>query len=85
MATPRVPVPVLLVVAAFSRHVALLEQARAALVGETFGPELAEHVGNLAAQEIKPISDVRATSAYRRSVAFVIVRDALMQAWDNCG
>ncbi|MCC7163976.1 MAG: xanthine dehydrogenase family protein subunit M [Anaerolineae bacterium] len=61
------------------------EQARAALVGETFGPELAEHVGNLAAQEIKPISDVRATSAYRRSVAFVIVRDALMQAWDNCG
>lgn len=34
MATPRVPVPVLLVVAAFSRHVALLEQARVALERE---------------------------------------------------
>ncbi|MFO0842223.1 MAG: DUF4416 family protein [Gemmataceae bacterium] len=37
MADPRPPVPVLLVVAAFSRHVTLLEQARRALEG-LYGP-----------------------------------------------
>jgi hypothetical protein len=37
MADPRPPVPVLLVVAAFSRHVTLLEQARTALEG-LYGP-----------------------------------------------
>lgn len=54
-----------------------------ALVGELFTPELAEHIGTLAAAEIKPISDVRASGEYRRQVASVIVRDALLKAWDN--
>lgn len=58
-------------------------RAAAALVGETFTPDLAAHVGNIAAQEIQPISDVRATREYRRRVAAVIVRDALSRAWDR--
>lgn len=58
-------------------------QAKAALVGETFTPELAEYVGHVAAQEIKPISDVRASREYRQNVAAVIVRDALVAAWER--
>lgn len=58
-------------------------QARAALVGETFTSELAEYVGRIASQEIKPIDDVRATREYRQNVAAVIVRDALLKAWER--
>lgn len=58
-------------------------QAKAALVGETFTPELAEYVGRVASQEIKPIDDIRATRAYRQNVAAVIVRDALLKAWER--
>lgn len=58
-------------------------QAQQALVGEPFSPELASHVGLIAADEIKPISDVRASGEYRQHVAAVIVRDALLKAWDN--
>ena len=57
--------------------------AKTALVGESFSPELAEHVGRIAAQEISPISDVRATREYRQRVAAVIVRDALLKAWER--
>jgi carbon-monoxide dehydrogenase medium subunit len=53
------------------------------LIGQTFTPELAEHIGKLAAQEIKPISDVRATREYRQHIASVIVRDALRRAWER--
>ncbi len=58
-------------------------QAKAALVGEIFSPELAERVGQIAAQEISPISDVRATREYRQRVAAVIVREALLKAWER--
>lgn len=58
-------------------------QTKAALVGETFTPELAEHAGKIAAQEISPIDDVRATREYRQRVAAVIVRDALLKAWER--
>ncbi len=57
--------------------------AKAALVGETFTPKLAEHVGKIASEEIQPIDDVRATREYRQRVAGVIVRDALMKAWER--
>lgn len=39
----------------------------------------------IAAEEISPITDVRATEAYRRHVAAVIVRDALSTAWRRAG
>lgn len=53
------------------------------LIGQTFSLELAEHIGKQAAQEIKPISDVRATREYRQHIAAVIVRDALLRAWER--
>lgn len=59
------------------------EQAARALMGEPFTAELAERVGNMASQEIKPIDDVRATREYRQRVAAVIVRDALLKAWER--
>jgi CO/xanthine dehydrogenase FAD-binding subunit len=52
-------------------------------VGEPFTATLAEYVGGLAAREIKPISDVRASLEYRQTTAAVIVRDALLRAWDR--
>jgi carbon-monoxide dehydrogenase medium subunit len=61
----------------------LAPQARAVLVGETFSAELAEYAGRVAAQEIKPIDDVRATREYRQNVAAIIVRDALLKAWER--
>ena len=58
-------------------------RAEFALIGETFTTELAERASQIAAQEIKPISDVRSTREYRQQVAAVIVRDALMKAWER--
>lgn len=58
-------------------------RAEATLVGQPFSPELAEHAAQIAAEESKPIDDVRSTRAYRRRVAAVIVRDALQRAWER--
>lgn len=53
------------------------------LIGQTFSAELADHIGKQAAQEIQPISDTRATREYRQHIASVIVRDALLRAWER--
>ncbi len=53
------------------------------LIGQNFSLELAEKIGKQAAQEISPISDVRATREYRQQIAAVIVRDALRRAWEK--
>ena len=58
-------------------------QAEARLAGQPFDLALAEAAAQLAAQEIAPISDVRSTAAYRARVAYVLVRDALLAAWDR--
>jgi aerobic carbon-monoxide dehydrogenase medium subunit len=59
--------------------------AEAALIGQPFGEELAEHAARIASEEIKPITDVRSTEEYRREVSAVIVRDALELAWTRSG
>lgn len=53
------------------------------LIGQTFSLHVAEEIGKQAAREIKPISDVRATREYRQHIASVIVRDALLRAWER--
>jgi CO/xanthine dehydrogenase FAD-binding subunit len=59
--------------------------AEAALVGRPFGAELAGNAARIASEEIKPITDVRSTQAYRTEVSAVIVRDALQLAWTRSG
>ncbi len=58
-------------------------KAEAALVGQPFSNELAEHAAQIASAEIKPITDVRSTREYRQQVSAVIVRDALLKAWER--
>ncbi|MBN1177960.1 MAG: FAD binding domain-containing protein [Anaerolineae bacterium] len=59
--------------------------AEAALVGQTFSAELALEAGNLAAQAVSPIDDVRSTAWYRREVIKALVHDALLAAWERAG
>ena len=60
-------------------------RAEASLTGGNGGLEAFERAAGIAAEEIRPISDVRATAAYRRHAAGVIVRDALTTAWRRAG
>jgi carbon-monoxide dehydrogenase medium subunit len=58
-------------------------RAEEALIGRNGNPEAFEEAARLVAEDISPITDVRATEAYRRHVAAVIVRDALSTAWQR--
>jgi len=58
-------------------------EAERAAQGNPYFEDLAAEIGKLAADEIQPIDDVRATRAYRKQVASVIVRDALIRAWER--
>ncbi|MBZ0259511.1 MAG: xanthine dehydrogenase family protein subunit M [Hyphomicrobiales bacterium] len=58
-----------------------VERAEQSLIGVAGGALAFELAASIAAEDICPISDVRASEAYRRHVAKVIVRDALMAAW----
>jgi CO/xanthine dehydrogenase FAD-binding subunit len=55
------------------------------MIGSPFTRELVARAGEIAAAEISPISDVRASREYRQRVASVIVRDALVRAWERSG
>jgi carbon-monoxide dehydrogenase medium subunit len=54
--------------------------AEAALIGTDGGPAAAAAAGNLAADTCAPISDVRSSLDYRRSMAAVVVRRAVTVA-----
>ena len=58
-----------------------VRKAEQLLGGETPGKELFEKAGEEASQEIKPISDIRASADYRRVLSRVIVERALGQAF----
>jgi CO/xanthine dehydrogenase FAD-binding subunit len=60
-------------------------QAEARLVGATLGAKLLDEVGQLAASATKPIDDVRSSAAYRRAMAAVLVRRALVVAAARAG
>jgi carbon-monoxide dehydrogenase medium subunit len=57
--------------------------AEEAIRGKRVGFELFEEAAKIAGEEIKPITDVRSTVTYRRTVAAAIVRDALAKAWQR--
>lgn len=55
-------------------------RAEAALAGVSPGEERFREAGEIAAQEIDPDTDLHASAAYRRRVAAVLVRRALVEA-----
>lgn len=57
--------------------------AEAALAGRVVGPEFCEEAGRLAAEEAKPIDDVRASAAYRKKMVSVLVKRALTAACEE--
>jgi carbon-monoxide dehydrogenase medium subunit len=55
------------------------------LSGKRFRAELVEAAARETASDISPIKDVRSTEDYRRNVASVIVKDAVVKAWKESG
>jgi CO/xanthine dehydrogenase FAD-binding subunit len=55
-------------------------EAEAALLGGDGGPDAVRAAGDAAAAAAKPISDVRASAEYRRAMAAVIARRAIVAA-----
>ena len=58
----------------------LAEQAASALIGERPSKELFDEVASIAAREAQPISDVRGTDAFRRSLVKTLTRRACQEA-----
>jgi carbon-monoxide dehydrogenase medium subunit len=58
-------------------------QAEAVVRGQQFSEALLHEAGAVAQQATDPLSDVRGSAAYKRSMAGVFVRRALTQAWQQ--
>ena len=58
------------------------KQAEAILTGHAFSQALVEKAAEAARQEARPISDVRASQAYRAQMVEVLTRRALRSAWE---
>ena len=56
------------------------KRAEAALEGQVLTEALAEKVGQIAAEEAKPISDVRSSAEYRRAMVGTMTKRALLNA-----
>jgi len=56
------------------------KRAEAALEGQVLTDALAEKVGQIAAEEAKPISDVRSSADYRRAMVGAMTKRALLNA-----
>ncbi|MGH2460943.1 MAG: FAD binding domain-containing protein [Chloroflexota bacterium] len=57
--------------------------AEAALRGQKVTPNLIEHAARLAAEEARPISDVRGSATFRRHLVEVLTRRTLTVAWNK--
>jgi carbon-monoxide dehydrogenase medium subunit len=55
-------------------------KAEAAIEGQALTETLAEKAGEIAAQESKPISDVRSSADYRRAMVGTMTKRALLNA-----
>lgn len=60
-------------------------RAEACLTERRFDLHGLQEAARIAAEEVRPITDVRSTREYRRRVSRVIVRDALTTAWRRSG
>ena len=57
-----------------------VKRAEAALEGQILSAALAENAGQIAAEEAKPISDVRSSADYRRAMVGTMTKRALLNA-----
>ena len=56
------------------------KRAEATVEGQVLNESLAENAGNIAAEEAKPISDVRSSADYRRAMVAAMTKRALLNA-----
>jgi carbon-monoxide dehydrogenase medium subunit len=63
----------------------LAESASKAMTGSEATASQAEKVASLAAEEAKPISDIRASAQYRRHLVFVLTRRLILQMLSEAG
>jgi carbon-monoxide dehydrogenase medium subunit len=61
------------------------KKAESVLTGAELNAEIIEKASVVAAQEAKPIDDVRATAAYRKKMVAVLVRRSLENSIRRCG
>ena len=57
--------------------------AEEALRGQAVTPDLIEHAARMAAEDARPISDVRGSADFRRHLVEVLTRRTLTVAWDK--
>jgi CO/xanthine dehydrogenase FAD-binding subunit len=60
-----------------------LRKVEKLIEGRAIDAEVLEEAGRLASREVKPITDVRSTEAYRRHLSGVLVKRVLRQAMDR--
>ena len=61
------------------------KKAESVLVGARLSKEILQKTAATAAEEARPIDDVRATSAYRKKMVAVLVRRSLENSMRRCG
>jgi len=59
-----------------------LKKVEAMVEGQEIGSDLLEEVGKAVEKAVRPITDVRSTEEYRRTVSGVLIRRAMVQALD---
>lgn len=57
-----------------------LKEVEAMVEGREIGPDILEHVGRAVENAVRPITDVRSTGEYRRTLSGVLIRRAIGQA-----
>jgi carbon-monoxide dehydrogenase medium subunit len=60
-----------------------IHKAEEFLTGKKLDHEMADEVAQIVAEEIRPITDIRATAEYRREVSKALTRDALLMAQER--
>ncbi len=61
------------------------KKAESVLAGEKLGEEIIQKAAATAAEEARPIDDLRATAAYRKKMVRVLVRRSLENSMRRCG
>jgi carbon-monoxide dehydrogenase medium subunit len=60
-----------------------VNEAEQLLIGQTYSAELGNRVADIAAKACKPLSDIRGSSDYKRSIVAVLARHAVAEAFQR--